>query len=44
METDANKVGTSLNRMVDQFSGRKLMQDAQLMGRRSSFSQRKGSG
>ena len=31
METDANRVGSSLNKMVDQFSGRKLIQDAELM-------------
>src|SRR5512146_658525 len=30
-EADANKVEKSLNRMVDQFSGRKLAQEAQLM-------------
>ncbi len=30
METGANKVGTSLNRMVDSLSGRKLVQDATL--------------
>ena len=31
METGAGKVGTSLNRMVDNFSGRKVIQDATLM-------------
>ena len=30
-EDNANKVGTSLNRMVDNFSGRKLIQEATLM-------------
>jgi hypothetical protein len=30
-ESGAGKVGTALNRMVDQFSGRKLIQDATLM-------------
>jgi hypothetical protein len=32
-EDDANKVGRSLNAMTDKFSGRKLIQDAQLMVR-----------
>jgi hypothetical protein len=32
-EDDANKVGKSLNRMGDQFSGRRVIQDAQLMAR-----------
>jgi len=31
METGAGKVSTSLNKMVDQFSGRKIIQDAELM-------------
>jgi hypothetical protein len=31
METNANKVESSLNKMVDSFSGRKLAQDATLM-------------
>ena len=31
METGANKVSASLNKMVDSFSGRKLIQDATLM-------------
>jgi hypothetical protein len=31
VEADANKVGASLNRMVDNFSGRKLINDALLM-------------
>lgn len=31
METGADKVAGSLNRMVDQFSGRKIVQDAELM-------------
>lgn len=31
METGAGKVETSLNRMVDSFSGRKIISDAQLM-------------
>jgi ABC-type transporter Mla subunit MlaD len=30
-EQDANKVGASLNKMADQFSGKKLIQDATLM-------------
>jgi hypothetical protein len=31
LETESNKVEKALNRMVDQFSGRKLIQDANLM-------------
>jgi len=32
-ESEAHKVGPALNRMVDQFSGRKLIQEATLMAR-----------
>ena len=44
METDANKVRSSLNRMVDQFSGRKIIQEAELMGKTFELLAEKGIG
>ena len=44
METSASKVRTSLNRMVDQFSGRKIIQEAELMGKTFELLAEKGIG
>ena len=44
METGASKVQTSLERMVDQFSGRKIIQEAELMGKTFELLAEKGIG